>query len=561
MKKKILINAKYPEEKRVAIIEGERLVDFYVETVTKEHLKGNIYKGVVKRTEPSLQAAFVDFGPKKHGFLQLQEVSAEYRNQDAKGKKRIQDIFSKGQEVLVQVERDERDTKGASLTTYISLPGRYIVMMPGQERVGISRKIVDKGDRERLREIIGTLKLPKNMGFILRTAVLDKTAEDLTNDLKYLTKLWNRIQKVSKEAQAPALVYKEQDIAVRTVRDYLTDDVDEVAVDDTEAVRNIKAFLRRTLPWRKINVRHYKGKRPIFDLHNVEDQIARINDRYVQLPSKGYLVFDKTEALTAIDVNSGRSRKEKNVEQTALSTNLEAADEIARQLRLRDIGGLIVIDFIDMESGRNRRQVEERLRTALSTEKAHTDISGISKFGILGMTRERMRTAFFESAYRKCDACEGAGVVKNEDMLALSAFRDIHMRASRGGLEAITCRLPVASANLLLGSRLDDIAEMKKEFKVRINIVADPSLMPGRYEIDVEKAEPEAGKQPEAAKPQEAAKAEAPKQEEAKAGTAKRRSSRRRPSRRRKAKSAQAGAGGAKAEEAAAGAEPGAGAE
>src|SRR5512135_2908363 len=391
MKKKILINAMYPEEKRVAIVDADILVDFYVEASGKEHLKGNIYKGVITRIEPGLQAAFVNFGPKKHGFLQAREIKAEYFQTKSEGKRfRVQDL-QKGQELIVQVEKDERDTKGASLTTFISIPGRYIVMMPGQERVGISRKIEDRDDRERLKEIFHALKLPKKMGFILRTAGSDKTGEDLENDLKYLTKLWNKIQAEAKKAPAPALIYKEQDIAVRTVRDYLTSDVSEVLIDDQEAFKGTKEFLRKTVPWRKININFYKDKKPIFSIHNIEDQIAKLNERYIHLPSKGYVVIDKTEALTAIDVNSGRSRKEENVESTALRTNLEAADEIARQLRIRDIGGLVVIDFIDMASSKNRREVENRLSDAMESDKAHAEITGISKFGIIEMTRERMR--------------------------------------------------------------------------------------------------------------------------------------------------------------------------
>jgi ribonuclease E len=404
-------------------------------------------------------------------------------------KKRIQDIVSVGQEVIVQVEKSERDTKGASLTTYISLPGRYIVMMPGQERVGISRKIADKKDRDRLKETFGSLKLPPKMGFILRTAGIDKTGEDLTNDLKYLTKLWDKMQREAKDVKAPALIYKEQDIAVRTVRDYLTSDVDEVLVDDQTALRNIKAFLRQTLPWRKINIKYYKEKSPIFDLHNIEDQVSKINDRYVRLPSKGYLVFDRAEALTAIDVNSGRGGKEKNLEQTALRTNLESADEVARQLRLRDIGGLIVIDFIDMESAKNRREVESRLKAALVADKAHTDISGISRFGILEMTRERLRTAFFHSAYKKCRTCEGSGVVMTDEMLALSAFRDIHLKISKGGLKSITCKLPVTSANHLVNTKRDELVAMEKEFKVKIIVLADPAVGAGQFTTDLEPIE------------------------------------------------------------------------
>lgn len=496
-KKKILINAKYAEEKRVAIVEGERLVDFYTQILTREHLKGNIYKGNIVRIEPSLQAVFVDFGPKKHGFLQRREIMPEFFIAGAQDKKkRIQDIVSVGQEVIVQVEKDERDTKGASLTTYISIPGRYIVMMPGQERVGISRKIEDKKDRDRMKEIFGSLKLPPKMGFILRTAGIDKTGDDLSNDLKYLTKLWDKIQAEAKEVKSPALIYKEQDIAVRTVRDYLTSDVEEVLVDDHEALKNIKVFLKRTLPWRKINIKYYKVKSPIFELYNIEEQVSKINDRYVRLPSRGYLVFDRTEALTAIDVNSGRSRKEKNVEQTALRTNLEAADEVARQLRLRDIGGLIVVDFIDMEASKNRREVEARLKAAVRADKAHTDMTCISRFGMVEMTRERLRTAYFESAYGKCPTCEGSGVFKTDEMLALSAFRDIHSKVSKGGMMSVTCRLPVASGNYLINTKRGELVLIEKEFKVKVNIISDPKVLPGQYAIDVEPVQPQNGQKP-----------------------------------------------------------------
>jgi ribonuclease E len=492
MKKKILINAKYSEEKRVAIVQGDQLVDFYVEVSAKEHLRGNIYKGKVARIEPGLQAAFVDFGPKKQGFLQMREVSEEYLQKKVEGRKpRIQDVLTKGQELIVQVEKDERDTKGASLTTFISIPGRYIVMMPGQQRVGISRKIEDREDRERLKEIFSSLKLPTDMGFILRTAGSDKTSDDLSNDLKYLTKLWSKIQAEAKKVSAPALIYKEQDIAVRTVRDYLTDDVTEVLIDDPTAYKNTKQFLTKTLPWRKINIKDYKDRKPIFLKHNIEEQIARLNERHVYLPSKGYLVIDKTEALTAIDVNSGRSRKEENVEATALKTNLEAAEEVARQFRLRDIGGLIVIDFIDMESSKNRRAVEATLKNALSLDKAHTEISGISKFGIVEMTRERMRTAYFESINRKCESCNGAGIVMTDEMAAITAFREMHTRAAKGGINSITCNLTVESMNYLINMKRDEIDQIEKEDKVSIRLRADTKLSPGQYTLTVEKSEEE----------------------------------------------------------------------
>ena len=488
MKKKILINALHAEEKRVAIVQGDLLVDFYVEASGREHLRGNVYKASVVRVEPGLQAAFLDFGQKKQGFLQMRELNLELLQKKAEGKRaRIQDVLTKGQELIVQVEKDERDTKGASLTTYISIPGRYIVMMPGQQRVGISRKIEDREDRERLKEIFSSLKLPADMGFILRTACSEKTSEELSNDLKYLTKLWSKIQAESKKVSAPALIYKEQDIAVRTVRDYLTDDVTEVLIDDQAAYKNTKQFLTKTLPWRKINIKFYKERKPIFLNHNIEEQIARLNERYVYLPSKGYLVIDKTEALTAIDVNSGRSRKEENVEATALKTNTEAADEVARQFRLRDIGGLIVIDFIDMESSKNRRTVETTLKTALSLDKAHTEISGISKFGMVELTRERMRTAYFESINRKCEACNGAGIVMTDEMVAITAFREINTRAAKGGIKAITCKLPVESMNYLVNMKRDEIAMIEKADKVSVRLIADTKLLPGQYTITVEK--------------------------------------------------------------------------
>jgi ribonuclease E len=492
MKKRILINALHAEEKRVAIVEGDTLIDFYVESSGKEHLKGNIYKGVVARVEPGLQSAFVDFGPKKHGFLQFREIMKENFQKQSEDlrRARIQDVISKGQELIVQVEKDERDTKGASLTTFISIPGRYIVMMPGQDKVGVSRKIEGREDRERIKEIFNALKLPKNMGFILRTAGGDKTAEDLEHDLQYLTKLWSKIKAESKKAKVPALIYKEQDIAVRTVRDYLTSDVVEVLIDDPEACKITKDFLKKTMPWQKINIKYYKDKKPIFSKHFIEEQISKIHERHVYLPSRGYLVIDKTEALTAIDVNSGRSRKEENIEATAFKTNIEAADEVARQLRIRDIGGLIVIDFIDMESSKNRRELENRLREVLSSDKAHAEISGISKFGMVEMTRERLRPAYLEATNRKCDTCDGTGIVKSSEMIAITAFRNIHALAAKGGIRAITCHMPVESLNYLLNNKHEEIWDIEKDYSIKVTILADRELV-GQFKVDLEKTEAE----------------------------------------------------------------------
>ena len=489
--KRILINARYPDEKRVAIIEGDVLVDFYVEVAAREHLKGNIYKGIISSLMPSLQAAFIDFGQKKHGFLQYREVMPELLQSGKadvqEGKQSGQNGLVKGQEILVQVEKDEHGTKGASLTTYISIPGRYIVMMPGQKRVGISRKIECREDRDRLKETFNSLKLPKDTGFILRTACSDSLEKELGLDLKYLTKLWDRIKADDGKTKAPALIYKEQDIAMRTVRDYLTSDVAEILIDDAATYAATKAFLRKIMPWRKINVTHYKEKKPLYGLYNLEVQIARLSQREVRLPSKGYLVFDRAEALTAIDVNSGRSRREDNVESTALTTNLEAADEVARQLRLRDIGGLVVIDFIDMESSKNRRLLETRMTDGLSTDKANTEIAGMSKFCLLEMTRERIRPAYAEAITHQCPLCDGRGSVNSDDFVALGAVREMHALAAGGEISEIVCRLSVASANILLNTRRLELVALEKDYEMAITVEADPSLPAGRYEIEIRK--------------------------------------------------------------------------
>ncbi len=488
--RRILINARYPDEKRVAIIEGDTLVDFMVEVAAREHLKGNIYKGIVTTVMPGLQAAFVDFGQKKHGFLKFREVMPEPGQDAHKGE---HPELVKGQELLVQVVKDERDTKGASLTTYISIPGRYIVMMPGQKRVGISRRIENRDDRDRLKETFNALKLPKDTGFILRTACGDSLEEELSRDLKYLTKLWDRIKAEAKKAKAPALIYKEQDIAMRTVRDHLTSDVVEFLIDDAKTCTATRAFLRKIMPWRKVNLVQYTEKEPLFSLSKIEAQIARLSRRVVMLPSKGYLVFDKTEAMTVIDVNSGRSRKEDSIEATALATNLEAATEVGRQLRLRDIGGLVAVDFIDMESAKNRRLVEVRMQEALSNDKASTELAQLSKFCILELTRERIRPAYAEAISRQCPLCEGVGSVHSDDFVAIGAARELHALAAAGDALSITCRLPVESANLLMNTRRRELVALEQDYGIPISVVADASIPSGQYVMDVEKAK--SGKQ------------------------------------------------------------------
>jgi ribonuclease E len=486
---RILINAHYEDEKRVAIVEGDTLTDFYMEVASREYLKGNIYKGVISSVMPGLQAVFVDFGPKRHGFLQFHDVMPELyqgeREEGGRGKRNVQNSLVKGQELLVQVTKDGHGAKGASLTTYISIPGRYVVMMPGQKKVGISRKIENREDRDRLKETFNSLNLPKDMGFILRTACGDSIEQELSRDLKYLTKLWDKIKADAAKAKAPALIFREQDIAMRTVRDYLTPEVVEILIDDAKTCTATKAFLRRIMPWRKVNVVQYKEKEPLFSLHNVESQITRLSQRTVMLPSKGYLVFDRAEALTAIDVNSGRSKKEDNAESNALNTNLEAAREVARQLRLRDIGGLVVIDFIDMESARNRKLVEETMAAAVGPDRASVEITGLSKFCILEMTRERLRPAYADAISNKCPLCDGNGSICSDEFIALSAMRELHAVAAKGDISGITCRLPVVSANILLNSRRAELARLEQEHDITISVIAEVSMPVGRYLLDV----------------------------------------------------------------------------
>ena len=477
--KRILINARFAEEQRVAIVEGTHLTDFYAESSARVNLKGNIFKGIVEGLAPSLQAAFVDFGRKKRGFLQFREVMPELRLGE--------NILEEGQEILVQVEQDERDAKGASLTTFISLPGRYIVMLPGQQKVGISRKIEDREDRDRLKDIFNSLKLPKGMGFILRTACGDSLDVELDRDLKYLTKLWSRISADAKKGKAPKLVYQEHSVTMRALRDYLTSDTSEILIDDAETFRETNSFLQKMMPWRTVNVTHYQEKEPLFGVHGVEKQIEDLANNRIKLPSGGTIVFGKTEALTAIDVNSAKSHKEDNIEETALSTNLEAAAEIARQLRLRDIGGLIVIDFIDMRSGRNRSLVEARLKESLIADKASLELLPISRFGLLEMTRERLRPAYAAAISRSCPLCSGHGTVPSDEHVVLCALRELHMLAESNPGSTLRCHLSVESANLMSNTRRQELTVFEQRHQVTIQMIADKTKHQGQYSVEVKK--------------------------------------------------------------------------
>ncbi len=488
--KKMLINAIHPEECRVAIVKDGLLEEFDIETPSKEKVKGNIYKGIVIRIEPSLQAAFVNYGPFRHGFLPITDIQPQYyqkeKTEERKGKPRIQDVLIPNQELLVQVEKEERNEKGASLTTYISLPGRYLVLMPGEEGVGISRKIEDEKQRDRLRAVLEELNPPKGMGFIIRTAGIDRSTKDLATDLNYLLRLWDDVLKKSTELPSPSLIYQEQELVMRTIRDYFTQDITEVLVDDPDVYRRARAFFKSVMPRFQRVVKLHKEKRPIFSKFNLEEQIKTIYDRKVNLRSGGSIVIDPTEALVSIDVNSGKKKGETDIEETALNTNLESADEIARQLRLRDLGGLIVIDFIDMEERRHKIEVEKRLKTALRNDKARMDVGRISKFGLLEISRQRIKPTISEASYVTCTYCQGTGSVRSDESLAVSVLRKIQAGVAKGNVSCVRGTLPVDVASYLLNQRREEILRLEKEHNLEILITGFQGIPPDKISIEFE---------------------------------------------------------------------------
>ncbi|UZE94704.1 ribonuclease E [Alkalimarinus alittae] len=483
--KRMLINATQAEELRVALVDGQKLYDLDIESSTREQKKANVYKGRITRVEPSLEAAFVDFGAERHGFLPLKEISKEYfkKSSSREGRINIKDVIAEGQEVIVQVDKEERGNKGAALTTFVSLAGRYLVLMPNNPRAGgISRRIEGE-DRNQLREAIAGLEIPKQMGAIVRTAGVGRNTEELQWDLDYLHQFWESITHAAESRKAPFLIYQESNVIIRAIRDYLRQDIGEVLVDSPEVYEDVVNFVQSVMPAYENKIKLYEDDIPLFSRYQIEAQIETAFQREVKLPSGGSIVIDPTEALVSIDINSARATKGSDIEETALNTNLEAADEIARQLRLRDMGGLIVIDFIDMSPVRNQREVESRMRQALELDRARVQVGKISRFGLLEMSRQRLRPSLGETRNEVCPRCSGQGSIRSIDSMALSIMRLMYEESSKEKTTEVRALLPISVATFLLNEKRAQIAEIEKNQGVTIVIVPTETMETPHYEV------------------------------------------------------------------------------
>ncbi len=483
MTSKILINAVDPEEVRLAIVKDSRLEEFHIESASREILHSSIYKGQITRIEPSLQAVFVDFGAERHGFLQKQEIHSDYFQGAPSNGKTIQNLVKRGQELMVQVTKDPIMKKGAMLTTYISLPGRYVVLMPGSDTLGISRKIEDEKERNRLKEILEKLNLPEGFGVIVRTAGQGCTKTVLTKDVQYLLRLWKNITNRAVKAPAPSTLYKDRNLAVRSIRDHFTPDIKEILIDDEAIYQEVKNFVHIIAPKQTGIIKLHTSDKPIFTRFQLEDQIATIFNNRVHLKSGGSVVLERTEALVAIDVNSGKGTQKKNIEETALMTNLEAASEIARQLRIRDLGGLIVIDFIDMRDQKHRSQVEKALRSAMKQDRARVKIGKISKFGLLELSRQRLRPSIDFGNMETCARCGGKGQVPSTESLGLKFLRKLKLDTLKGDILQVTAQLPVSIATYLLNRKRKELFALEEKRDICITIIARDDLIPGQMEV------------------------------------------------------------------------------
>ncbi|AMO57024.1 ribonuclease E [Endozoicomonas montiporae CL-33] len=479
----MLINATQSEELRVALVDGQRLYDLDIESGAREQKKANIYKGKITRVEPSLEAAFVDFGAERHGFLPLKEISREYFSASySGGRPSIKDVIKEGQEVIIQVDKEERGNKGAALTTLVSLAGRYLVLMPNNPRAGgISRRI-EGDERAELRETLSQLNIPAEMGVIVRTAGLGRSQEELQWDLDYLLQLWSSIKEAA-EQPAPLLIYQESNVIIRAIRDYLRQDIGEVLIDRQSVYDEAVTFIKQVMPQYEHKIKLYKDSIPLFNRFQIESQIETAFQREVRLPSGGSIVIDPTEALVSIDINSARATRGGDIEETALNTNLEAADEIARQLRLRDIGGLIVIDFIDMSHNRNQREVENRIRQALSMDRARVQTGRISRFGLLEMSRQRLRPSLGETSGVVCPRCSGQGTIRDIESLALSILRLMEEEAMKDKTSEIRAQVPVPVAAFLLNEKRSAIAKIEKRHQARVIVIPNANLDTPHYDV------------------------------------------------------------------------------
>lgn len=486
---KMLINCHDPEESRMAIVEDGVLAELIIETSLMGTSRGNIYKAKIVNIEPSLQAAFIDYSEKKNGFLAFPEIHPNYYTRPSGGRPqgspgRIQDLLKRDQEVLVQVEKDETGTKGAALTTYVSLPGRYLVLMPDSEGGGISRKIEGEKNRQRIKEIARQLDVPKGMALIVRTAGLGRSKADLAKDLHYLLRLWESILKKAQKTPAPSLIYQERDLVIRSIRDYFTPEIDEVLIDHKEVYNRARDFFRIVMPRYQNKVKLYGEKRPLFSKYELEKQIGTIYERRVELKSGGSIFIDPTEALVAVDVNSGRATRGRGMEETAFQTNLEAADEIARQLRLRDLGGLAVVDFIDMTERKHKQAVERSLRQALKRDKARIEMGRISRLGLLELSRQRLRPAVAGRSFIPCAHCDGSGLVKSKEAAALTVLRQIRAGLARGGCTSVKAQIPEEVATYLLNQKRSELLRLEKLYDLKIQIIGQPGILSRQSNIE-----------------------------------------------------------------------------
>jgi ribonuclease E len=482
--KRMLFNATQSEELRVAIVDGQKLVDLDIEHAGKEQRKSNIYKGVITRVEPSLEAAFVDYGQERHGFLPFKEISRSYFSDkvDA-GKARIQDVIKEGQELIVQVDKDERGNKGAALTTYISLAGRYLVLMPNNPRGGGVSRRIEGEDRNELRDVLAQLEVPKGMSIIARTAGIGRNAEELQWDLNYLTQLWTAVEEASHIQAGAFLIYQEGSLVIRAIRDYFSADIGEILIDTADVHEQAVQFMNHVMPGNVARVKLYQDEVPLFSRFQIEHQIESAFSREVRLPSGGAIVIDHTEALVSVDVNSGRSIKGADIEQTAYNTNLEAAEEVARQLRLRDLGGLVVIDFIDMENPKNQREVENTLRDALHADRARVQTGKISRFGLLELSRQRMRPSLGETNHAACPRCSGTGHIRGIESTALHILRITQEEAMKDNSAIIQVQLPVEAATFLLNEKRADIHKIEQRMGVEVILIPNVHMETPNYTI------------------------------------------------------------------------------